>query len=342
MNQMLGLVECAPTFLLRGIDATKIIEKYEDDDFKFIVMETSKKNVNKKKINTEEVVTPVTKRNSKSSNPTHIEIKHVKISKKTASPSNLKVDKQSSNESVDARPQKKSPKISKSINASNENIVTNRDTSLKLGDDSSNDNDVELSTVNDSDSKSKRIIDKSEREDEKNETKNGSSVNNFIISQQRGDPTYLFKLKNGNTKMIATTNNYAIRKDAKIVSALCCQYCHCSVKNNEQCGIPVRMILDKGKMTYYLDGITCSNECALSLYLSNRNDPLYLHSESFLRNLHSQMYPGSGVLEPAPDYRLLKKYGGPLDEKEYHSKTHPFVRTANIIVPIKVQYHLQE
>ena len=96
-------------------------------------------------------------------------------------------------------------------------------------------------------------------------------------------------------------------------------------------GIPLKMETyqsknSSGKLEYifHMIDIYCSFPCALSalrkqLQLQpNYRDSNYLNSEYYLKFLYSQLYPNGPPLQECPDIRLLKRFGGPLDDYNSH------------------------
>jgi len=70
---------------------------------------------------------------------------------------------------------------------------------------------------------------------------------------------------------------------------------------------------------YYLtDGIFCSFNCILAFIKDNNHDLFYRESYSLLHILYEDLF-GEKVrkMTPAPDWRLLKNYGGSLSIDEY-------------------------
>lgn len=67
------------------------------------------------------------------------------------------------------------------------------------------------------------------------------------------------------------------------------------------------------------DGIFCSFPCVKAYILEMRKtNQLYDQSESLLNLIYMKLYNTSDIkIEPAPDWKLLKAYGGPLSIEEY-------------------------
>lgn len=163
------------------------------------------------------------------------------------------------------------------------------------------------------------------------------------------DPIFALKLKNNTQQIIATTNQtsyqYFDTEGNELPSGGECDWCRKKFED-KPLGIPVKMEIRGPHRIFYLDGCTCSNECALA-WLSlfqNRHyfhrDPLYMTSEQMLRYLHSLMHPEDPILRSAPDFRLHKRRRGSLDDEEFHQRKHTYHRTDNLILaPVKVQYY---
>lgn len=77
--------------------------------------------------------------------------------------------------------------------------------------------------------------------------------------------------------------------------------------------------LDNLDTNYYLiDGIFCSFNCCYAYILSNKLNPLYKNSTMYLKKLYYEMFKDSECkLNPAPDWRLLKEYGGELSIEDF-------------------------
>lgn len=69
---------------------------------------------------------------------------------------------------------------------------------------------------------------------------------------------------------------------------------------------------------YTTDGIFCSFNCCLAFIQSNRDNPLYRYSESLLSHIYVRTFgEGAQPITPAPSWRLLRSYGGPLTIEEF-------------------------
>jgi hypothetical protein len=170
-------------------------------------------------------------------------------------------------------------------------------------------------------------------------------------------PIYTFRNKNNIVQTVATTNHtsyLAFNSTGQLPMGGICDGCR-RLFEHQAIGIPIRIekIIttlanneQKVLTVYHCDDLVYhSFECALlGLKRTNRlnwqfRDPLYMDSETMLRNFYAQLYPNAGQLKAANDHRLLKCHGGPLDDAEYDNGHHIFTRSSNVVmVPVKVQY----
>jgi hypothetical protein len=72
---------------------------------------------------------------------------------------------------------------------------------------------------------------------------------------------------------------------------------------------------------YVVDGVFCSFNCALAFYEDHRHNPMYRSSRILLHRLWRDCFgPGetsSTTISPAPSWRLLRKFGGPLSIEKF-------------------------
>jgi len=173
------------------------------------------------------------------------------------------------------------------------------------------------------------------------------------------DGVFTLRLPNNSTQIIATTNQEIWVKhlnsndDSIDISGLTCEYCRQDITGTPV-GIPVKMATTKhpdGHDVYVFgfDRVTCDLECSLALiHQENRNrfpcrDPLYRTSEQMLRYLHRLLYPQDPPLRRAADYRLHLRNGGSLDDSQYYTSRHRYIRTPNVISgPVKIMYVREE
>lgn len=68
-------------------------------------------------------------------------------------------------------------------------------------------------------------------------------------------------------------------------------------------------------LNYYVtDGVFCSFNCCKAFIQMNSKNPLYKQSENLLNKIYMNLFQikDSFEIQPAPDWRLLESYGGPL------------------------------
>lgn len=69
---------------------------------------------------------------------------------------------------------------------------------------------------------------------------------------------------------------------------------------------------------YVTDGIFCSFNCCLAFIQQNNNNPLYRYSENLLSHIYLKTFgKNSQPITPAPSWRILKEYGGPVSVGDY-------------------------
>lgn len=68
---------------------------------------------------------------------------------------------------------------------------------------------------------------------------------------------------------------------------------------------------------YTTDGVFCSFNCCLAFIHANREE-MYRYSESLLSHIYTRTFgEGAQPITPAPSWRLLRAYGGPLTIDEF-------------------------
>jgi hypothetical protein len=73
-----------------------------------------------------------------------------------------------------------------------------------------------------------------------------------------------------------------------------------------------------GRDYYVVDGMFCSFNCCLAFIRHHQNDPLYRHSESLLSHIYVRTFgENAQPITPAPSWRILKEYGGPMSIADY-------------------------
>ncbi len=151
--------------------------------------------------------------------------------------------------------------------------------------------------------------------------------------------------KNYDIKSEKTIYASELKYNLKINVDVCCNWCSetASAGKNMDLGIPIEGWFSINKNTYYykIEGSFCSYECAyaLLLILKCRNQGMYSESENFLKRMFEFDHPGKR-LRPANDFWLQRKYGGPLNRKEY-IKNHYTVTNNRILVPLLGEYNLK-
>lgn len=77
--------------------------------------------------------------------------------------------------------------------------------------------------------------------------------------------------------------------------------------------LPIEFDMKIEKNNYYeTDGIFCSFNCCLAFIRKNKKESMYKDSELLLHQIHNE-YFGHCTISEAPDWRILKEYGGPID-----------------------------
>jgi hypothetical protein len=137
-------------------------------------------------------------------------------------------------------------------------------------------------------------------------------------------------------------------KDGKALpekTNLCCYY-DTEQFESSPIGIPIKYI--PNNKIFSVDGIFCSFNCCLSYIKQHSSDDLYRESISLLYILYENLI-GSSIpkIHPSPDWKLLKKFGGPLDINEFRKSLNSSIfrdlkqHDENIVCQIPV-LHLYE
>lgn len=116
----------------------------------------------------------------------------------------------------------------------------------------------------------------------------------------------------------------------KETTEICCWWC-CHKFEGMPIGLPDRYYMDK----FYLFGIFCSFNCALS-YNINLNDNKLWERYNLLHFLYKKMFNFNNKISPAPTRELLKMFGGPLSIEEFRKKTEylgSFSKSFRVILP---------
>ncbi len=181
------------------------------------------------------------------------------------------------------------------------------------------------------------------------------NLNQRVGSDQTSE-IYRFNDKTNSGQIIVTTNhihyNHAKEsRDGKEVEEPVteCKWCRRKIKADKAIGIPISMEVDRhtNKTVFNTEDSFDQFGCALAVLKRVYNchhmykDPLYMDAEQMLHCMYHMMYPdkvGTRIKE-ANDWRLLKLNGGPLDDEEFDSQQHGYVRLPNVVlVPVKRQY----
>lgn len=147
----------------------------------------------------------------------------------------------------------------------------------------------------------------------------------------------------GNIEKVLTTNVESYRlyngDDGCLPIVGKCNWCQRPL-TSYPIGIPIKLEHHGPLLIFHVDQpYYCRFECCYSGLRRDFKDPLYMNSETLLKFLYSILYPNSGDLKPALDWRLLDINGGPLSSDEYDKETHIYKRTVNVILsPVKVVY----
>ena len=111
-------------------------------------------------------------------------------------------------------------------------------------------------------------------------------------------------------------------------------------------GLPIEMKFVDGNVIFIVDQHCCCLECsyAFAKHLKSWNqvyqDPHYMNTEQLILCMYRHMYPSStDPLTPRADWWLYEGNGGPLSKAEYHSNSHVYRKSPNIIFKqIKREY----
>jgi len=79
-------------------------------------------------------------------------------------------------------------------------------------------------------------------------------------------------------------------------------------------------ILDNHSNYFVVDGIFCSFNCCLAFIKSRRDSDFYKLSESLLYTMYKDIFKTKHAkIKPAPHWRLLEKFGGPLSIENFRN-----------------------
>lgn len=157
------------------------------------------------------------------------------------------------------------------------------------------------------------------------------------------DEFYQYHDRMGELRTVVTTNHGYFLEESK--GNYICLWCRDEL-GLESVGMPIEMKYEGDKIVFTIDQHFCCLECvyAFAKHLNSWNniyrDPVYLNSEQLIVCMYHAMYPNSNQqLLPRSDWWLYERNGGPLNKSEYHSNSHVYQKTTNIIFKqIKREY----
>lgn len=183
------------------------------------------------------------------------------------------------------------------------------------------------------------------------------------------DDSFSIKLKNNAMQTIVTTNtlyfNLFTKENQTLPIGGICHWCRFSYEEHSICiptqkkQIPIETTLSEQLQTlpleqwgyniYFGEGLFCSPQCALAALNANRfiNNNFILHyqyAETYLQEIYVMLQLAVGIkdfkaLRPAPDYRLSKAMGGPLEKEEYHRNSSIYIPIPGVVLaPIKFEF----
>lgn len=185
--------------------------------------------------------------------------------------------------------------------------------------------------------KIKLMIDRKEKSDEefiddlndidelKKILKDQIVINNRYSEQHKNLKIYSTKIKSS-----VINCPFECNKDNTIkipeYTELCCFHDSCKIK-----GKPIFLPDRKEGECFYIIGWFCSVNCAIA-YNFNLNDNKINQRLSLLK----QLYKVPDSIKPAPNNKILKKYGGSLTVKQYRDLFYDTFNSYNIVIyPIK-------
>jgi hypothetical protein len=87
---------------------------------------------------------------------------------------------------------------------------------------------------------------------------------------------------------------------------------------------------------YETDGVFCSFNCCISYINANYHNPIYNNSKYLLYKMYNQMYKKNVKIEPAPNFRKLKSYGGDLTIEEFRNSFNRVIyKNYGVIKPVQ-------
>lgn len=105
---------------------------------------------------------------------------------------------------------------------------------------------------------------------------------------------------------------------------------------NKNCMENEEFHIDFMKNGYYItDGIFCSFNCCVAFIEDNSNNSLYSKSLSLLNKLYFQLFEMEQRIVPAPNWRLLKSFGGTLSIQDFRKGFYKveYIDNSDYIVP---------
>lgn len=164
------------------------------------------------------------------------------------------------------------------------------------------------------------------------------------LSSSPDDPSFCIRDKSGYEIILLTSNidnyNASAGLSRSTSKAIPCFWCG-EDRNPDKIGRPVAcspQYDSQGdmKLVFYCVDSYCDEECALADIRrcgggSNKTNCNTMNSEYLISIMYLLKYPDSDCLEPALDFRLLKRYGGTLTYPEFKNKTYRFSSLPNII-----------
>ena len=94
--------------------------------------------------------------------------------------------------------------------------------------------------------------------------------------------------------------------------------------------------LDFMKNSYYItDGMFCSFNCCIAFIHDNGKNPLYRKSSTLLNKMYFELFQTQQKITPAPNWRLLKSYGGHLTIQDFRKGFYKieYINNEDYIVP---------
>ena len=143
-----------------------------------------------------------------------------------------------------------------------------------------------------------------------------------------------------NTKCVCTLVN-TINKPLPPKTDILCYWCKHSCKHSP-IGCPIKYN-NKPKKHYIVDGIFCSFNCCYAFIKDNSHNSLYETSAQLLHKMCNELYKKCDdeyiQINSAPNWRLLKSFGGHLSIEEFHNnfKTYSYRDIHNYITSLPNQ-----